>query len=68
MSGITGTGYGDKHNWKDKGTEQMPIPQDRSTLWVCLDCNETFRHWYHVVPDIFQAMKDRGIREECIKE
>ena len=36
-----------------------------NNLYVCKDCNESFRHYYDVVPDIFEAMRGRGVKEEC---
>ena len=65
MSEITGKGYGDKHDWKCPGTEQNPFPESRSTLFTCEKCNEYFRHYYHVIPDIFEAMKENNINELC---
>jgi len=65
MSEIRGKGYGDKHNWKNLRTEQSSIPSHRSTLYQCQKCNIFFRHWYHVIPDIFEAMKTSNKKEEC---
>lgn len=65
MSEIRGNGYGDKHDWRHHSTEPMPYPQDRSSLWVCNKCGEMFRHWYNVIPNIFQQMKDLNVKEEC---
>ncbi len=67
MSKIIGTGHGDSHDWEIKGTEEMPLRQDRSTLFVCRDCGLRFRHWYHVTPDIFKAMEEVSIPNECKK-
>ena len=67
MSDITGKGYGDKHDWKCHGTEQMSSPKDRSTLYECKKCSEKFRHYYHSTSDIHEAMRERGIKEECLK-
>ncbi len=65
MSEIRGKGYGDKHDWKDLGTEQSSIPSHRSTLYHCQKCNIFFRHYYHVIPCVFEAMKVNEIKEEC---
>jgi hypothetical protein len=65
---IRGYGYGDKHKWEDKGTEQSSMPSHRSTLWVCSECNEIFRHWYHQIHDIHEAMQLSNVKEECIKK
>lgn len=65
MSEISGSGYGDSHDWENKGTEQMPLPTDRSTLWVCRKCGVMFRHYYNIVTNIFDAMKERKVPEFC---
>lgn len=65
MSEINGTGYGSVHDWENRGTEQMPAPEGRSTLFMCRKCKCYFRHWYHIEPDIFAAMKEQNIPEEC---
>ncbi len=66
MSELRGKGYGDQHNWKSGDTEQSAVPMYRSTLWTCSDCNEGFKHFYHQCPDIFDAMKQAGIKEICV--
>lgn len=65
MSEIIGSGHGDSHNWENKGTDSMPMPYDRSSLWVCRDCNAMFRHYYNVIPDINEAIKQSGVQDEC---
>jgi len=65
MSDITDEGYGYKHAWKNCGTEQCTFPEDRSTLYRCSRCNASFRHYYHLVPDIFTAMQYKNIPDEC---
>lgn len=67
MSDITEEGHGDKHDWEDKGTERIISPVEwRSTLWECRKCSVHFRHYYHVIPNIFEAMKERGVELECL--
>lgn len=68
MNEIIGKGYGNNHNWEDKGTEQINNPYQRSTLWVCRDCNVMFRHYYHITENILDAIKEHGISEMCIKD
>lgn len=58
-------GYKGEHFWVNKGTEQHPIPENRSTLFQCNKCNILFRHWYHVTDNIFEAMKRSNIKDEC---
>ena len=65
MTDINGKGYGDLHDWKCIGTEQMQFPRDRSTLFVCNRCGYIFTHWYHITENIHDAMKESGIKEIC---
>lgn len=65
-SAIYGNGYGDKHNW-ERQVDEYP---ESSTLYTCRNCPAAFRHFYNKFgqEDIFQAMKLRGVSEECIKK
>lgn len=65
VSDIIGHGYGDKHYWKRFETIQSPNPYFRETQYRCNNCSAMFWHQYHVIPDIFEAMKYKGIPEEC---
>jgi hypothetical protein len=65
MSDINGKGYGDKHNWKNLGTEQHPIPEYRTTLFKCKKCHIFFYHHYNIIDNIFDAMRDFGVKEDC---
>ena len=60
--------YGYKHDWANMGTEQMPFPEDRSTLFICKKCKIYFRHYYHCISDIYDAMKQANINEECLSD
>lgn len=62
---IRGKGHGDSHCWEDNGTVQSPYEQNRSTLYICKKCKISFNHWYHVVPDIFEQMKQSGVSDKC---
>jgi len=64
MSDIKGTGYGDKHDWENKGTEGTDYP---ITTYICKKCKCQFRHFYKIRKDIFEAMKELKVRipEEC---
>lgn len=69
MTEVRGNGYGSAHDWENKGTEQISSPKKRrNTLWVCRKCHEQFRHFYRITSDIFEAMKQRGVKEECVSE
>lgn len=65
MSDIRGNGYGDKHHWLRIDTLQRDFPVDRMTYFICRDCKRDFWHRYHVIKDIFEAMKAWGVPEEC---
>ena len=67
-SEIRGHGYGDKHIWEYLNTEQNPNRFDRSSLYQCKICDKHFRHYYHQIENIFEAMKDCHIAEYCNKE
>lgn len=66
MSDLVGDGFGSKHEWKDLGTYQHPDPKERHTSFRCNKCAVFFRHFYHVTPIIYEAIKDHGIPEVCI--
>lgn len=66
MSDINGNGYGDKHDWERGETEHNPIPEKRSTWYRCRKCGEPFRHWYHMVKDIHEAMELFEVIEDCV--
>lgn len=65
MTDLVGEGYGDKHKWVDLGTYQHPYPRERYTSFKCDKCSAFFRHFYHVTPIIYDAIKDNGISETC---
>ncbi len=65
MSAINGKGYGDSHDWENMGTDQHCEPQYRSTLFICKKCKDGFRHYYHKTPNIYDAIKNSNIKEEC---
>ena len=59
-SAIRGTGYGDKHMWIHMGQAGH-----KQTAYRCQVCGELFVHAYDETPDIFEAMKKYGVKEEC---
>lgn len=59
MSDIYGDGYGSKHNWT-----RIATTGNKCTTYLC-SCGESFTHWYDQISDIFDAMKSRGVSEEC---
>ena len=65
-SQISGQGYGDKHNWQRGSTAQVgATPWDKGTGYHCEDCGAGFNHAYDLIPDIFEAIKEAGVSEEC---
>lgn len=58
-SAIRGIGHGSKHNWTWVGQGH------HVTHYMCLRCGENFTHRYHVLPDIFIAMRADEIVEKC---
>ncbi len=66
-SDMRGDGHGSKHKWARVLTLQRDREADRMTYYVCRDCKIDFWHRYHVIPNIFQAMKEWGVPEECIQ-
>lgn len=68
MSDIYGTGYGSNHNWKRGGTNQVGSWGTKATVYKCADCNAIFTHYYDHIPDIFVALEDTGVSENCPKK
>lgn len=66
MTYITGNGYGDKHHWKRFDTIQSNNRFERGTFYKCDKCEVYFRHYYHITSNIFDAMEELNIPEECI--
>lgn len=71
MSDIYGNGYGSKHDWVRGHTNQSYLGQvysykDKATMYTCKNCGQTFSHQYGVISDIFEAIKQSGVTEECI--
>lgn len=73
MSVIRGHGYGDSHEWAEGNNPLYPIGENgrwiRSvggpTEYQCLKCGSTFKHHYHDIIDIFDAIKVAGISDKC---
>ncbi len=69
MTQVCGKGYGDKHDWREEGSLQWSaanLPSDSAnTRYRCVRCMVEFRHYYHVEPNIFEAMKEAGVPENC---
>lgn len=60
MSDIRGRGFGSAHDW----IRGYSSP-DGFTEFECRRCRETFRHFYHSTPNIWKAMREQGVLEEC---
>lgn len=68
MSDIKGEGYGSLHNWKKITSTQASHPIRNSRLYNCVDCGDPFRYYYNAISNIFEAMKENGVKEKCKKE
>lgn len=60
MSHINGSGYGSSHNWQDRGT-----PYSGVTKYKCKDCGALFSHYYHDTGNIFKAIEESEIPDNC---
>ena len=57
---INGEGlFGTKHTWRNDGT-----PCNGITHYSC-PCGQLFTHQYNRIPNIFDAMKEYGVKEDC---
>lgn len=67
MSDIFGEGYGSKHTWKRISTAQVgSAPNNqRFTSYKCKVCSQTFKHYYNLIPDIFEAMELEAVTDSC---
>lgn len=65
-SAIFGDGYGSAHVWRYLGSNQNPVGiEDKFSRYICRDCEAHFMHRYDLEPDIFKAMEETGVPEEC---
>ena len=62
MSHINGKEFGDSHNWEYRGQTGT-----HNTSYGCKECGEHFAHNYHVIDDIFEAIKVAGVPDKCVK-
>jgi len=67
MSAIKGEGYGSSHNWIKLSNQNTGHPYRRYSEYKC-ECGYYFRHYYHIMSDIFEAMKEGDVKEKCINE
>jgi hypothetical protein len=68
MSDVHGAGYGAMHNWSRIHTYPWKTMGGKAwSFYTCKDCGQRFVHYYHILKDIFQAIKDSGVTEECKK-
>jgi hypothetical protein len=61
VSDIIGNRYGSSHNW----VAETPQDNSKRTLYNCQDCNRFFCHCYDRQPDIFIAMKEENMPDQC---
>lgn len=62
MSHIQGTGYGSSHDW----IGITPQNNSKQTFYECKNCKERFIHFYDIIPNIFEAIKENDIRDICL--
>lgn len=63
---MSGAINGTNHNWQRLETNQWGAHGGPAvTGFCCADCNTYFAHYYHNTPDIYKAMKEQGVPEEC---
>lgn len=60
-SDINGDGYGSSHTWRRGYTHASKV-----TEYTCGDCGVMFRHAYDDIPNIFEAINDQGIPDQCV--
>lgn len=74
MSMVVGHGYGDSHEWEQPSdlqyywTDSKGQPQlfvGGPSVWRCRLCGATFKHYYHQIRDIFEAIKQAGVPDVC---
>lgn len=61
-SDINGTGWGSDHLWHYEATPS------NASLYKCARCFWNFSHFYNSTPDIFAAMREAGIPDQCCRE
>ena len=66
---IHSEGCGMSHTWIKGNTIQWSkLNLDyyaACTDYSCLKCKVKFKHYYHTIPNIFEAMNREGITNEC---
>ena len=66
MSHILGEGYGSCHNWERGHTAQVGSGWGtKQTAYRCINCKAVFNHFYDNVPDIFEAMENQLVEDQC---
>lgn len=65
-SDILGDGYGSAHLWMRTSTAQVGSNSlEKRSYYKCRFCSSIFVHFYDQVPNIFEAMKRKGVSETC---
>jgi hypothetical protein len=60
-SDIFGEGYGSSHSWRRGHTSPY-----KSTEYICVDCGALFLHDYDETPNIFEAINEAEIPDQCV--
>ena len=66
-SDIRGIGYGDWHAWDNVDTARVgsAAPEYKWTRYDCRVCGASFKHYYDMQPNIFDAMKAVPVPDQC---
>ena len=64
MSAINGDGYGSDHDWIEDITDRFG--GEKGTRYYCKHGDGLFVHLYDITPNIFEAIKERGVSDECV--
>lgn len=62
MSCIIGEGFGSSHDWQ---IVKFAGGKNPASIYSCSKCKCIFSHFYHKIPDIFEAIKHSGLKDRC---
>jgi len=66
MSDIHGEGYGSSHDWGRGWTNNQPRDSyDKFTNYDCRNCKAFFQHRYDIQRNIFTALEESGVLDQC---
>ena len=63
---IYGNGWGHAHRWKQTFVAQVGSHTAlKRATYVCQACGASFNHHYDVQPNIFTAINEAGVLDQC---